>query len=205
MAKVANNMSGISDKDASSKAAKAVTNCSGIQLASIAPPEVSELDTAQKELDTAVANQAVTAQADKAATQVKYQKRTILDAKYATLGGKVQTISGGDPSVIVARGFDVASSTHTPVSAGPVSNLIVTPGANEGQLHWKVTADAGMIILLQTSPDVNPRVWTNQEPTSKHNGTIGGLPSLTRHWVRIAEKGNHGTGPWSDPGLGNVP
>ena len=63
----------------------------------------------------------------------------------------------------------------------------------------------GGLYLVQTSPDVVPRVWSIQESSKKSSGSIPGLPSLTRVWVRVAIKGSHNTGEWSDPALGIVP
>ena len=186
MAKVANNISGIPDKAASDKAAKAVTNCGGTRLVTPTPPEVATLDTAQQAFDAACADQVLKSQANLAATQVKLQARANLEAAYAALGGVVQTVSNGAPAVIVAGGYDVAATAHTAVAAGPVTNLVVIAGANEGELHWQLKADPAMIILVQTSPDVLPRGWTNQPPVKKHSGTVGGLPSLTHVWVRAA-------------------
>jgi len=33
------------------------------------------------------------------------------------------------------------------------------------------------------------------------NGQIGGLTPVSRGWVRVAAKGSHNTGGWSDPAL----
>jgi hypothetical protein len=33
-----------------------------------------------------------------------------------------------------------------------------------------------------------PRTWMNQEPSKKPSGTITGLPSVTRVWVRVVAK-----------------
>ena len=63
----------------------------------------------------------------------------------------------------------------------------------------------GAMFLLQTSPDVLPRVWTNQEPSKTSSGTIPGLPPLSRVWVRAGAKGSNNTGAWSDPALVVIP
>ena len=61
------------------------------------------------------------------------------------------------------------------------------------------------VYLIETSPDVLPRVWSKQDASRKSSGTIGNLPSLSRCWVRVAAKGAHNTGEWSDPALVTVP
>ena len=55
------------------------------------------------------------------------------------------------------------------------------------------------------SADVLPRVWVNQEPSKISSGTISGLPSLSRQWIRAAAKGSNNTGGWSDPAFAVIP
>ena len=92
-----------------------------------------------------------------------------------------------------------------PVPVPQVTNLVVSPGDADGHLDWMCDPQKGGLYLVQTSPDVVPRVWSIQESSKKSSGSIPGLPSLTRVWVRVAIKGSHNTGEWSDPALGIVP
>lgn len=204
MAKIALNMKGISDADASEKAALAVTNCSGTQLANPAPAEVAALQAAQEGFDAALADQAAKQQAAIAATEAKNAARLVLEAKYSALGKKVETIGEGEAAFITARGFAVVT-VGGPVLYGQVTNMVATPGDGEGKADWMCGPQKGAIYLLQTSPDVEPRVWTSQEPSRTSSGTISGLPSLTRVWIRAAAKGSNNTGGWSDPALVVVP
>ena len=204
MAKVAMNMKGIPDADASTKAANAVTNCAGTQLATPAPPEVAALDAAQQDFASAVADQVTKVSAAQAATVLKNEKRADLEAAYAAVGGKVQTISSGDPAFIMARGFDVVS-TGGPITYGQVTGMIATPGDVAGQIHWMCDPQAGALFLVQTSPAEAPAIWTPQEPSKKSKGDINGMPSLTRVMVRAAAKGSNNTGAWSDPAFVIVP
>ena len=204
MSKVALKISNLADAEADVKAQNAVTNCSGTLLANPTPPEVGALNSARSALAAAIADQVSKQQAAQAATEVKKQKRADLETKYAALGNKVQAVSGGDAAIITARGFDVVSA-GAPVMMGPVTGMMATPGVGEGKVDWMCDPQKGAFYLLQTSPDVMPRVWTNQEPSKKSSGTLSGLTSLTRLWVRAAAKGANNTGGWSDPALVNVP
>ena len=204
MAKVANNMKGTPDTDASAKAANAVTNCSGTQLATPAPAEVADLGTAQVAFAAALADQIAKQSAAKAATEVKNGLRLTMETKYNALGKKVENISGGDAAIIVARGFAVVSA-GAPVTYGQVTNMVASPGDGDGKIDWMSDPQAGAIYLVQTSADVTPRVWSSQEPSTKSSGSIAGLASLTRQWVRAAAKGSNNTGAWSDPALVIVP
>ena len=96
-------------------------------------------------------------------------------------------------------------SSHTPVTYGQITGLVVTPGDQAGQVHWMSNPQSGALYLLQTSPAQNPPVWTNQESSKKSKGDINGLPSLTRIMVRAAAKGSNNTGAWSDPAFVIVP
>lgn len=204
MAKVALKISNLSDADAAAKAANAVNNCIGNQLANPTPPEVAALHNARVELDSARANQIAKDQAAKAATELKTQKRAALETAYAALGDKVQTVSAGDAAIITARGFDVVVKGG-PVLMTQVLNVVTTPGDSAGELDWMCAPQKGAMYLLETSPDVEPRVWTKQEPSKKSSGSIAGLPVTSRVWLRVAAKGSHNTGGWSDPALVIVP
>ncbi len=107
-------------------------------------------------------------------------------------------------AIITARGFDVVSA-GAPVMMGLVTGMMATSGDGERKVDWMCDPQKGAFYLLQTSPDVMPRVWTNQEPSKKSSGTLSGQTSLTRLWVRAAAKGANNTGGWSDPALANVP
>lgn len=127
-----------------------------------------------------------------------------MEEKYAKLAAKVQDVSGGDAAIITERGFDVVVKGG-PLMMAQVTGMLATPGDAEGSADWMCDPMKGALFLLQTSPDAMPRVWSNQEPSKKSRGTIAGLRSLTRVWVRAAAKGSNNTGAWSDPALVNVP
>lgn len=207
MVKVALKIKGLTDQEANDKVESGVANCTGTQLANPEPAEVAAAGTAQVNFEAALADVAAKKAAYEAAIQNKNSLRAILEQKYAKLGGKVEDIAdtgGGGAAFIVARGFEVAG-TGAPRMMTQVTNMVATPGDAEGEIDWMCDPQPGAIFLLQTSPDVMPRVWTDQEPSKTSTGKLGGFPTLTRVWVRAAAKGSNNTGAWSDPALTNVP
>jgi hypothetical protein len=109
-----------------------------------------------------------------------------------------------DPVKLTNARFQLRA-TPQPVTMVQITNLAATPGDGEGKVDWMCDPQPNAIYLIETSPDLTPRVWSKQDPSKKSSGTITGLPSLTRVWVRVAAKGSNNTGGWSDPALIAVP
>lgn len=109
-----------------------------------------------------------------------------------------------DPVKLTGARFQLRAAPQ-PVNMVQITNLSATPGDGEGKVDWMCDPQSGAMYLIETSPDVTPRVWSKQDPSKKSSGTITGLPSLTRVWVRVAAKGSNNTGGWSDPALVAVP
>ena len=202
--KVARKIKGLPDKDASDKVKKAVDNCTGTQLDTPEPPEVAEAKTAQENFETARVDTANKKAAYDASIGTKNNLRAVAEAKYDKLCGVVEKKADGDGAFIIARGCEVVNK-GVPLMMTQVTNMVATPGDGEGQANWMCDPQTGAMFLIQTSADVLPRVWVNQEPSKISSGTITGLPSLSRQWIRAAAKGSNNTGGWSDPALAVIP
>jgi len=142
--------------------------------------------------------------AQQALVNQKDTDRGVVEACLRTLCGQVNDVAKGNPNPIHDAGMDV-SSPHAPVTYGQVTGMVATPGDAAGHIHWMSDPSGAPIVKLQTSPAVNPPVWTDQEPATKSSGDIGNLPSLTRQMVRACAKGSNNTGAWSDPAFVIVP
>jgi len=88
-----------------------------------------------------------------------------------------------------------------------VLNLVLTEGDNEGSLDYAHDPTRGAKSNeVQTSVDpVTPSSWTYKMTAPKSSGTIPGLTTGTRVWVRVRAIGSAGEGPWSDPAVKTVP
>jgi len=204
MAKVALNIRDVADQQALSKAAKGYNACAGAQLQNPTPAEVTVLQAAVAAFESALSDVVAKEQAYQTAVAAKNQKRAAMEAAYADVGKIVDKVAKGDKAVIFERGYD-AVREGAPVTMVPVTNLAVTAGDAEGTVRWTCDPQKGAMYLLEVSPDVVPRSWVKQDPARKSSGRLTGLPPATRQWLRVAAKGSHNTGGWSDPALVTVP
>ena len=79
-------------------------------------------------------------------------------------------------------------------------DLNVTAGNNEGSLDWHfhpVAGSIGMEVATTATPNDNAS-WVSRSTVSQSSGTITGLTSGIRTYVRIRAIGPNGPGPWSD-------
>jgi len=198
-------MDGLSDTDLGTLGAriKAAMTAHAIEFPK-STADVAALDLALTTFGTSTQNAANGKIAQQALVNQKDTDRGVVEACLRTLCGQVNDVAKGNPNPIHDAGMDV-SSPHVPVTYGQVTGMVATPGDQTGQIHWMTDPSGAPIVKLQTSPAVNPPVWTDQEPATKSRGDIGNLPSLTRQMVRACAKGSNNTGAWSDPAFVIVP
>lgn len=201
MAKVALKISTLSDADALAKGQTATAGCAGTALANPTPAEATALATATTDFDAALANQSAKNQALQSATVVKKQKRAVMEAAYASCGGKVQTISAGDGAFILARGYEVAG-VAAPVGELPApAHVVATMGDLPGEVDVaadRVRGASTYIFQYTTTPNV-PASYQQAGIKTRSSMTVPGLTSGTTYWFRMAAVGTAGQSPWSDP------
>ena len=171
------------------------------------PGSAATLATLPAKLKTfADTNQAATngKQTWQALVATKDTARAAIEDCLRTLASQVSDVAKGQAFLILDAGMNTTSE-GTPITMVPVTEMSATAGDHEGEINWMCHQQKGAIFLLQTSPDVMPQVWTPREASKSSSGTIGGLPSLTRVWVRACAKGSHNTGGWSNPASAIVP
>jgi len=130
------------------------------------------------------------------------------DAGFSTESATVQSASGGDATKILSSGMQVAGAAGPVVPPGQVLNLVVTAGDNDGTLDFGVDAEpVAKSYEVEISVDpVSPTSWQKKMTVTKSSGTITGLTSGARMWVRVRAIGaDPQPGPWSDPAAKTVP
>lgn len=135
------------------------------------------------------------AKTDTAATEFEH------DAKH------VESNTKGDAALEIAAGFAVA----TPAAAvGPMTqplDLTVTMGDNDGSLDWQchpVDGASGMEPQTTANP-LDAASWKSSQVVTQSSGTLTGLTSGVRTYVRVRAIGAQGPGPWSDVASKMVP
>ena len=94
------------------------------------------------------------------------------------------------------------------VPPGQVLNLVLTEGDNDGTLDFAFDKDdAAKSCEIEISVDpVSPTSWQEKMTVTKSSGTITGLTSGARIWMRVRAISAHPQpGPWSDPAQKTVP
>lgn len=207
MSKIALNMKDITDLRAATKAKTALDLCTGTQLADPMPPEVGALATALEEFNAAILAQVAADNAAKSATERKKEKRKTVERKYAAVAAKVQTLSEGSSTFIIAHGFDVVSTGRS-ISMTQVLNLSVSAGDEVGQLdvQWDPVSGVRVYKLqIGTDPTGPSPDWTDKAMVTKSKCSLKSLPTATKVWVRVKAIGAKDEGAWSDPAVKTVP
>ena len=115
--------------------------------------------------------------------------------------------TSNDPTKWQAVGFTLKGATAPIGALGQVLDLKVTEGDNEGTLDYQHDPTRGASsyeVQISTEP-VTGTSWQHKMSVSKSSGTITGLTSGTKIWVRVRAIGAAGPGPWSDPAVKTVP
>ena len=118
-----------------------------------------------------------------------------------TLANDVENAANaaGNPAIVPAYGFTLASGTRTATVAGPTAILRVT-NQDTGKLGVQLQRDpkAWCYLIEDTQlPNGPVRVYTFTDP---NNAVIPGLTSGSMHSLRACTMvAKNQTGPWSDP------
>lgn len=203
---VAQNTKGLDPVELATKARRAITAATTPAGAAIiaTPAELAALTTATATLEAANTNlsgkRAELATAENDVLNAAAGVRTAY-GKYCKVADNA---CDGDDAKITTLDLDIAGKA-APRTMVQVANLKASPGDQEGSADWMCDPQAGALFNVESSPDSTPRVWTPRGASKKSSGTVPGLPSLTRVWLRVNAQGSNNTGAWSDPALVNVP
>ena len=87
-------------------------------------------------------------------------------------------------------------------------SVTATVGDNDGEIDgaWNRIYGAKS-YEVQSSPDPigDNNGWVHAFTATRSSGTLAGLPSGKKRWLRVRAIGAQGPGPWSDPACCMVP
>ena len=116
-----------------------------------------------------------------------------------SLGGYVQTASGGNAAKILGAGMNVRAARIPAAVPGAVAGLSVAPGDSAGSLDLSWGAmSAAVSFEVQTSADPVSGTWTNHPAVTKSRTSVSGLSSGAKTWSRVRAMNAAGTGAWSN-------
>ncbi|ADQ80428.1 hypothetical protein Palpr_2292 [Paludibacter propionicigenes WB4] len=152
-------------------------------------PSIQELRTANNNY---IASLAKVEGGTKQDTVIKNNLRAIVEDMLQTLGGYVQTISGGDESIILSSGMDV-NKKKSPVGQLPKpENLTVKPGDNKGAviLTCDVVPSASFYEFEYTEMPLTATPNWIQKTCTKRRLQLEGLISGKQYAFRVAGAGS---------------
>lgn len=119
-----------------------------------------------------------------------------------SLAGYVQSVSGGDETIILSSGFDVRKA---PQPLGPVTapkDLEVLQGSVSNALlaRWKsVEGAVAYVVEISSDPTPEDKTFSPIGVTTKARFQVENLNSGERYWIRTAAIGKSGISSFSDP------
>ena len=150
-------------------------------------------------------------QAKVALAQLKQARDADHDAlrvEQTSFSKAIESKAKGDPVVLTASGFPLASSAPQSTGApGPIFNFTLTQGDAEGTLdgsHDRPAHVTNFEVQVTTVDAIAGPYVTKLSPTAS-SWHLAGLTSGQRVWVRVRGNGSGGEGPWSDPATKIVP
>ena len=170
-------------------------------------PDLTALDTLVAAAEAEDALVATLETQLKAARASRITKTDAAAADFENDAKHVEADTKGDASQEIAAGFQVA----TPAAAiGPMAqplDLSVTMGDNNGSLKWHTHPVQGSIGMepQTTANPLDDASWVSHTVVAQSSGTLTGLPSGIRQYVRLRAIGPLGPGPWSDSASKMVP
>lgn len=162
----------------------------------VAAAEQKLADVAQLEQDLKAARLAATDALDAAAEATEKMARRTEDA------------TDGVAEAMVAVGFLVASDEiSAPVDMAMPEEVAVTAGDSDGEIDWQCRPVDGAksYETCTSAAPTDAASWKTHTAVTRSSGTIAGLPSGTRQYVKVRAIGPNGPGPWSDVASKMVP
>ena len=164
-------------------------------------PTLASITTLKNALNTRAGTAAVARQESKTQTALLNTAEDELDAGLTALGGWAEGKVMGNPDKLTGGGFTLQAD-GSPTTLVQVTALEVSRGDNAGEIDWMCDSQDGATgyeIQCSTNPN-DPALWQHADVFSKSSGTLTGLATGVRCWIRCRALGtNNKKGPWSNP------
>lgn len=133
-------------------------------------------------------------------TAAQANREADLDQLITQLGGYVESVAGGDETLILSAGLETRSAA-APDSNAPTApeTLTATTGNHEGEieLSWdSVRGARSYVVERSADPQAGP--WTQAGVAPRSSLIVEGLDSGTRYYFRVAAVTLNGQSPWSN-------
>jgi hypothetical protein len=170
-------------------------------------PTLAEVTAAAGALEAA-ANDAYAARLEaKRRTAAQGDKEDDLIQLMTQLAAHVESVAGGDESLIMSAGLETRSAA-APDSSAPTApeTLTATTGNHEGEieLSWDTVRGArSYVVERSTDPQTAP--WAQSGVSPRSSFVVEGLDSGKRYYFRVAAVTLNGQSPWSNQAVKVAP
>lgn len=164
-------------------------------------PTLAALTAGANDLDAKFLTAEGARQASQTATANQNNSEDQLDLLLTQFGNFVENATGGDEAKILSTGLSVRAPSSPIGDLPQVANLTVSAGDNAGELdaQWDSVRGAKSYRIEKSLDPITATGWSLADVVTRSKGTISGLTSGTKYWLRVAAIGTAGQGPWSDP------
>jgi len=206
--KVKLNISRLSITDKIAKCRQFVSAMTGNPNFPTPNPPLATITAGLNELETA-ANGALSARQEaKARTSLQNDKDDVVDGLMAQLAAYVESVAGGDESIIRSAGMDTKIPGTAPTDIPPApANLNATAGDRDGEidLSWEPVFGAKSYVIEQSNDPPTDTSWGHRSVSTRSSQTIDDLKSGSRYWFRVGAVNAVGQSGWSDPAMNIAP
>lgn len=164
-------------------------------------PPAADYETIVAAAEGAMKNIGDLEQALKAARKAAGPLVDAAGAATETMARRCEDAFADNPAGAISVGFEVAGQAKPALAGGygAPQDLSTTMNENAGAIDWHCHPEPGaQNYELETTADPVHGPWTRQESSTRSRGTVTGLPSGTRIYLRVRANGPKGPGPWSE-------
>jgi len=121
---------------------------------------------------------------------------------YGHLVSTVKVFAGGSADIVTSLGFQVVTRSPSDFLTAP-AGLTVKTGKDHGTVTalWKKGLATHGFVLQHATDPANATTYSAPQPSTRSRHTLGGLPSGSNVYVRVAAvdpKTESDLSPWSD-------
>ncbi|HJQ26304.1 MAG TPA: fibronectin type III domain-containing protein [Blastocatellia bacterium] len=164
-------------------------------------PPLAQITAAIDGLQTAITGAQVARQTARAKTAEQNDKEAALDQLMTQLAAYIESVSGGDETMIKTAGVGIRSAASASDDLSAPTGLSATAGDHDGEvdLHWNRIARARSYVIERSADPPTDSSWAHVKVVTTSSATVGSLTRGTKYWFRVAAISAGGQSGWSEP------
>jgi len=163
-------------------------------------PPLAQITASVEAVQTVLVEVQSLRQAARAKTAEQNELEATLNKQMSQLAAYIESITGGDETLILKAGFSVREAATAGDTDAP-TGLSASEGDHDGEidLHWNRVGRARSYVIERSADPPSDSSWTHEKIVTSSSATISGLTRGTTYWFRVAAVGTDGQSGWSGP------